>query len=122
MLEKLGFTYHMRVDPFDGGPHIEAPTDSISLVKQTNRVSLGKPFKDGGSSKAFGIVSILDQDGEFVAAQSAVVIDRQGRLCLPQSVHQMLGAKHAQDGLAGLTLLDPPLPLIASKSVPGKKR
>lgn len=108
MLEKLGFAYHMRVDPFDGGPHIEAPTDSISLVNQTQRVKLGKPFKDGAPAKQFGIVSIVDGDGEFVAAQTTLNMDKQGSLSLPQGVFDALGAKHASDGLAGLTLMDPP--------------
>lgn len=109
MLEKLGFKYHMRVDPFDGGPHIEAPTDSISLVRQTRRVKLGKPFKDGTATKAFGIVSVLDQDGEFVAAQSGITMDRQDRLCLPQSIFDSMGAKRALDETAGLTLIEPPM-------------
>jgi arginine N-succinyltransferase len=121
MLEKLGFKYHMRVDPFDGGPHIEAATDSISLVGQTRRIKLGKPFKDGAATKLFGIVSVLDADGEFVATQCGLVMDRQGRLCLPQGVYHALGAKGALDGTAGLTLLDPPQFESAIKGRTGKK-
>ncbi len=33
MLESIGFEYSERIDPFDGGPHFEASTDDISLVK-----------------------------------------------------------------------------------------
>lgn len=108
MLEKLGFAYHMRVDPFDGGPHIEATTDEISLVKQTRRLPLGKPVKDGTPAKAYGIVSVVDSEGEFVAAQCPVVMDRQGRVCIPQSTYSALGAQNATGGMVGLTLMEPP--------------
>jgi arginine N-succinyltransferase len=37
MLEAIGFTYSERIDPFDGGPHFEAPTDDISLVRTARR-------------------------------------------------------------------------------------
>lgn len=33
MLEAIGFEYSERIDPFDGGPHFEAATDDISLIK-----------------------------------------------------------------------------------------
>lgn len=33
MLESIGFEYSERIDPFDGGPHFEASTDDVSLVK-----------------------------------------------------------------------------------------
>src|SRR5215510_1698974 len=34
MLERIGFKYVERIDPFDGGPHYEASTAEISLVKR----------------------------------------------------------------------------------------
>lgn len=109
MLEKLGFQYHMRVDPFDGGPHIEAKTDSISLVKQTRRLELAKPMKEGAAAKGYGIVSVVDDDGEFVAIQTPVTVDKQDRLCLPRSAWDLLHAEGAMDGVAGYTSLDAPV-------------
>jgi arginine N-succinyltransferase len=35
MLLEIGFTYAHRIDPFDGGPHFHARTDSITLVRDT---------------------------------------------------------------------------------------
>ncbi|MBM4098377.1 MAG: arginine N-succinyltransferase [Planctomycetes bacterium] len=35
MLEKQGFGYHERCDPFDGGPYLEAKVDEIPLVRST---------------------------------------------------------------------------------------
>ncbi|HYC99900.1 MAG TPA: arginine N-succinyltransferase, partial [Phycisphaerales bacterium] len=110
MLEKLGFRYHMRVDPFDGGPHIEARTDEISLVRQTRRILLGKPGKDRTPGKEYGIVSVIDGDGEFVAAQTWFSTDKQKRLCLPEGVYDALGARSALDVSAGVTPMDPPAP------------
>lgn len=46
MLEQLGFVHRNIIDPFDGGPHLEAKTDDITLVKETRRVELAEPFKD----------------------------------------------------------------------------
>jgi arginine N-succinyltransferase len=42
MLLEIGFSYAHRIDPFDGGPHFHAPTDSITLVRDTRpaRVAL----------------------------------------------------------------------------------
>lgn len=33
MLERIGFEYAYRIDPFDGGPHFEAVTDEITLIE-----------------------------------------------------------------------------------------
>ncbi|MFO0724494.1 MAG: arginine N-succinyltransferase [Myxococcota bacterium] len=33
MLESIGFEYSGRIDPFDGGPHFEATTDDISVIR-----------------------------------------------------------------------------------------
>lgn len=34
MLREIGFSYAHRIDPFDGGPHFQARTDDITLVRQ----------------------------------------------------------------------------------------
>ena len=33
LLSSIGFRYSLRVDPFDGGPHFEVPTEHISIIK-----------------------------------------------------------------------------------------
>jgi arginine N-succinyltransferase len=38
LLERIGFRYCNRIDPFDGGPHFLAPTDEITLVQASRRV------------------------------------------------------------------------------------
>lgn len=105
MLERLGFKYHNRIDPFDGGPHLECMLDQITLVNQTKCQRLAGPVKDE-SSKAlthFGIVSVIDEDGEFRAAHGRFGLDRAGRVILPRAT--MLGLS-AESGMeAGYTVL-----------------
>lgn len=40
MLRRIGFSYCNRIDPFDGGPHFRAPTDAITLVRDTKRAKV----------------------------------------------------------------------------------
>jgi arginine N-succinyltransferase len=57
MLENLGFRYHGQIDPFDGGPYLEAVIDEIPLVKATRTATLSErsgPFVDEGLISAVG--------------------------------------------------------------------
>jgi arginine N-succinyltransferase len=42
MLQRIGFVYAERVDPFDGGPHFTAPTDEITLVQESHRARVSQ--------------------------------------------------------------------------------
>lgn len=58
MLERLGFQYARRVDPFDGGPHYTAETDSVSLVKNARGVPLsGDTVSAATSPHLIGLIS-----------------------------------------------------------------
>jgi arginine N-succinyltransferase len=48
MLERIGFKYQGRVDPFDGGPHLEANTDEVTVVRETRKYipEIGEPGRD----------------------------------------------------------------------------
>ncbi len=105
LLENLGFKYHNRIDPFDGGPHLEALTDEITLVKETRRVEAGEPVADG-QCRGHGIVSVLTDDGDFTAVETPWLEDRNGRLRLPVEAMQAL---QAEAGTAlGITPTPPP--------------
>jgi arginine N-succinyltransferase len=41
MLERIGFKYVSRIDPFDGGPHYEADLADVSLVRRFRTAKLG---------------------------------------------------------------------------------
>lgn len=42
MLQKIGFRYRNRIDPFDGGPHFHAGTDEITVVQNARPYALSK--------------------------------------------------------------------------------
>jgi arginine N-succinyltransferase len=67
MLEALGFRYTNRIDPFDGGPHLEALTDQIPLVRETSRTRYEGPCTPEQVEKG-GFVSVEFEDGTFHAA------------------------------------------------------
>lgn len=69
LLESLGFRYRNFIDPFDGGPHLDAPTDEVTLVKSTRPGILGKVMAADRCDK-YGIVSVLHKDGQFIAIES----------------------------------------------------
>jgi arginine N-succinyltransferase len=46
MLEKIGFRYVERIDPFDGGPHFEANVSDISLVQRSRKAKVAEEALD----------------------------------------------------------------------------
>lgn len=104
MLEDLGFRYTNRIDPFDGGPHLEALTDQIPLVKSTVRLRL-EGTVNADAAEETGFVSADPEDGEFRCAYSAFRTDRAaGTIHLPADV---IKALHADVGdQIGITPLD----------------
>jgi arginine N-succinyltransferase len=75
MLEKLGFACKDLVDCFDGGPQLEAATESIPLIKATYRGAIGEPLAER-----------RDADGEFRAVDAPYDTDARGRIRLPRGV------------------------------------
>lgn len=94
MLEKLGFEYRDHIDPFDGGPHLEAQTDQIALVRDTVRARLGDPVA-AGKCKSHGIVSVIDGDGEFRAIETDFELTTRGsgRISLAKPQMKLLKAE-----------------------------
>lgn len=107
ILEKIGFKYEDRIDPFDAGPHLTARTADISLVRATRRVTcagaLGKE-----RTKLAGFVSRenpKDADNPFLAVftEYAETPDGSG-VRLPSEALSLL---HAEEGASlGLTPLE----------------
>ncbi len=96
-LERLGFAFKDFVDPFDGGPHLEAATDHVSLVKHTRRATIGEPLTAGKSTQ-HGIVSVLHSDGEFRAVETEFSVDKQGRVSVNEIAMRALNAEVGMPG------------------------
>ncbi|MCA9309825.1 MAG: arginine N-succinyltransferase [Phycisphaerales bacterium] len=88
MLEDLGFKYVQRIDPFDGGPHLEAPTDEVPLVRDTATLRYGGTCKASDADRR-GFVSATEEDGDFRACYTTYGVQR-GRLMLPERVARLL--------------------------------
>lgn len=67
MLEELGFKQTDRVDPFDGGPHLEALTDQIALVRETHTTFFDAPCAPEDCTQT-GFVSAEYDNAAFHAA------------------------------------------------------
>lgn len=125
LLENLGFQHHDLIDPFDGGPYLQADTDKITIVKGTRRMTLGEPVS-ADKCTHLGMVSSLDADGEFRAMQSPLVADSRGHIRIPTESAELLAV--TQGIQVGVTVMEPlppgapvaakPTSKPASKAVP----
>ncbi|MFO0831220.1 MAG: arginine N-succinyltransferase [Phycisphaerales bacterium] len=102
ILEQLGFKYRGCVDPFDGGPHVDVPTDSIPLVKWTRRAPLAKPV-EAAKCRARAIVSVMSHEGEFRATETLVDAPAQGSVRIPTEAMELLGVQAGDE--VGITPL-----------------
>ena len=75
MLERQGFEYKGHIDPFDGGPYLEAVRDRIPLVESTGRFNLTGPLSGTGTST--GIVSCEGDQG-FRSVQTSFTVRGDG--------------------------------------------
>lgn len=91
LLEEIGFRYTHRVDPFDGGPHLEARTEEISLVKAT-QPDIFAGHCTPAQAKRKGFVSVLHEDGQFRAAYTTFNVLESGSraIRLPKEIAQVL--------------------------------
>jgi arginine N-succinyltransferase len=46
LLERIGFRYVDRIDPFDGGPHYEARTQDVTLIRAARRLRVAAAAPD----------------------------------------------------------------------------
>ncbi|MBX3383579.1 MAG: arginine N-succinyltransferase [Phycisphaeraceae bacterium] len=114
ILESLGFLYRGFIDPFDGGPHLDAPTDEIPLVRDTRRMVIGKEAAPQKCDTP-AIVSTIDPKRGFLATQACVEVAGEKSLRLPKEVMKLLGVK------AGATVGFTPMQQWARDMVPESK-
>lgn len=122
LLEKLGFEFRGFVDPFDAGPYLHATTDTIPLLKATFPASFGEPVA-AARCKTPGIISVLHDDGDFIAVNQPYLLDDSGRVRVTREVLDTLKADPGQHvGVSDLTVLEPkpPVPIKEPKKT-GRK-
>ncbi len=99
MLEKQGFRYEGTIDPFDGGPYLEAMRDEVPLVKSTRSYQLNGT--EGGYDR-MGIVSCEGELG-FRAVRSEFRANGD-QVGLPLASAEAIGATEGM--MIGITPLD----------------
>ncbi|HZH02496.1 MAG TPA: arginine N-succinyltransferase [Myxococcaceae bacterium] len=89
MLERIGFRYAERIDPFDGGPHFEANVGEITLVQKflMGRVS------ERGEGVALDALVATERDGgpnRFRAVRCTALVEGE-EVSLPADARITLG-------------------------------
>jgi arginine N-succinyltransferase len=90
MLERIGFKYVERIDPFDGGPHFEANVADVTLVRRYRTVKLAaNDFEQEGDDV---LVAAERESGRnrFRAVRTQARVDDQ-LIYLPGPAKEALG-------------------------------
>jgi arginine N-succinyltransferase len=95
LLERIGFRYVERIDPFDGGPHFEAALADISLVRQYRVARLSEPaLKTDLADQEGHLVAVERSAGKnrFRAVRTPCRVDGE-TAALPAEARKLLGAQ-----------------------------
>jgi arginine N-succinyltransferase len=91
LLDRIGFRYVSRIDPFDGGPHYEARLAEVTLVRAHRSATLARePLREGGQQ---WLVAFEPGRGRsrFRAVRTEVLLGRR-EVRLPPAAVELLGA------------------------------
>jgi arginine N-succinyltransferase len=91
MLERLGFRYVDRIDPFDGGPHYEARVADIPLVREHRRLRVAGEVLTPRASGIELLVAASSSEGKahFRAVRSPARVGDDG-VALPARTRALL--------------------------------
>jgi len=92
MLRRIGFDYAGQIDPFDGGPHFVAKTDSITIVNGTKEVIV-KTVGDADGERPWAMIAV---DGAkpkpaFRAISTRVIPMDDGSVGITEDARKRLG-------------------------------
>jgi arginine N-succinyltransferase len=92
LLERLGFQNQGHIDPLDGGPHLEAATDRIAIVRATRRLKglVATPARSIKNPRDL-IVSTLSPNAEFRAVQTPGLLTPASKATLRPDTLKLLG-------------------------------
>ncbi len=97
MLRRIGFDYAGQIDPFDGGPHFCAATDSITLVKNAAEVKVKTITEaDGERPWAMIAVELPKEKPKFRALGTRVIPQDDGSVGLTEDARKRLGVVDGQ--------------------------
>lgn len=97
LLSRIGFTYAHRIDPFDGGPHFQARTDDITVVKDTRRMTVEELADDdavangGPPSDALVAVDTPTSPPYFKGVRTGIRLLGAGAVVLGRTAAAVLG-------------------------------
>lgn len=105
MLEGLGFKSTGRIDPFDGGPHLECATDDISLVRVTTRTTFAGTCPESAATSS-GFISRELDEADFRAVHTPYASTKSGKggIRLPKRYADLLSLRPGDE--VGLTPID----------------
>ncbi len=93
MLRAIGFEYAERIDPFDGGPHYQARTDDIALVRNTKRAQV-VAIDGADDGRPYGLVAAEHAKGpRFQALGTRFRLLAPGEIGLTDVSRTALGVK-----------------------------
>jgi arginine N-succinyltransferase len=95
MLRKIGFDYAQQIDPFDGGPHFIANTDSISVVRDAVELEVRE---DAGGDRRWAIIGCetATPTSQFRAIGGLVAQHVNGAVGLSDDARARLGVEIGQ--------------------------
>ena len=91
LLQRVGFRYVNRVDPFDGGPHFAAPTDQISLIRDTATLELAATAPAAGARR-YLVAQDIDGPPWFRACATVATVE-DGKIRLSTAARSVLQAE-----------------------------
>lgn len=92
MLERIGFSYVSRIDPFDGGPHYEADLAKVTLVQKFRTAVLAKePLELEAEDMLVGVQRPTGKN-RFRAVRTPVRFD-DTQVYLPTQARELLQVK-----------------------------
>jgi arginine N-succinyltransferase len=95
LLERIGFRYVSRIDPFDGGPHWEARLADVALVRAHRPGRLAPAPLEGEGAEALVALEPRRGPDRFRAVRCQVRHARDG-VRIPAEARELLGAKAGQ--------------------------
>ncbi len=95
LLEKLGFAYVRRIDPFDGGPHYEAKLAEVTLVRAYRRLRVADaPLAPAARASGDRLVALVRPGARnrFRAVRCPARVEGE-TLRIPEDARELLGAE-----------------------------